>query len=321
LAHAAVPMNYLTSSGPQASDIKDLTWAVLGLSVFVVIVICVLVVVGIARRRAEPAGGEVRLQPLLHAGSGLSWIYIGVGLSVLALLGAMIWTGFTMAAIRWPPKDPKLTVEVIGHQWWWQVRYVDKENQSRIFETANEIHIPVGEPVEFKVTTDDVIHSFWVPQLGGKMDLIPNQINFTWLQASEPGTYRGQCSEFCGRQHAHMALLVVADKPDDFQRWWETQLRPAALTHADAVGATLFRARCGACHTVRGTGAGGRLGPDLTHVASRKTLGAGTLPNTIAYLSGWVIDPQTVKPGNLMPTLDLSGWELDKIRGFLEAQK
>ena len=320
-ARADAPMNYLRSFGPKAGEIAALTWALLIVSILVIAIVSGLVLVGVMRRRALQPDNQVRLEPIGHGSStGIMWIYIGVGLSTLALLGMMVWTGYTMAAIHKPDRDPKLTVEIIGHQWWWQARYLS-EDTSRIFDTANEIHIPVGEPVQFKVRTDDVIHSFWVPPLGDKLDLIPNQINFTWLEASQPGTYRGQCAEFCGKQHAHMALVVVADRPDDFQRWWDDQLKPAEPAAQVALGEALFTVRCGACHSVRGTRAGGRLGPDLTHVMGRGTIAAVTLPNRIAYLSGWIADPQRIKPGNLMPTLDISGPELAQIRDFLVTLK
>jgi cytochrome c oxidase subunit 2 len=319
-ARAAAPMNYLQSYGPRADQIATLTWALLILSILVIVIIGGLVIAGVMRRRA-PEHSEVRLEPVTHgSGTGVSWIHIGGGLSILALFGAMVWTGYTMAAVQRPPSDPKLTIEVIGHQWWWQLRYGSSDH-SRVFDTANEIHIPVGEPVQFRVHTGDVIHSFWVPPLGDKLDLIPNQTNTTWLQASQPGTYRGQCAEFCGRQHAHMGLLVIADPPEQFQRWWDDQLKPASADPQTATGETLFTVRCGACHTVRGTRAGGRLGPDLTHLMSRQTIAAATLPNKLAYLSGWIADPQRIKPGNLMPRLDISGPELEQIRGFLALLK
>ncbi|MEZ0168661.1 cytochrome c oxidase subunit II [Microvirga sp. TS319] len=317
-------MTYLrTFGGFKGEQIKVLTWALLIQAIVVVVIVSLLVLIGVLLRRSRrPATGLDR-QPVQETGSGLSWIYIGVGISTIALIGSMIWNGYTMAAIDRPPRAPELTIEVRGHQWWWEVRYLSQDT-SRIFETANEIHIPVGQPVEFRVSTVDVIHSFWIPALGDKIDLIPNQINSNWLEADSPGIYRGQCSEFCGQQHAHMGLVVVADKPADFQAWWDSQLQPAALP-ADqpqvAEGATQFVLRCGACHNIRGTQAGGRLGPNLSHLMSRKSVAAGTLPNNPAYLSGWIADPQTVKPGNLMPNLDLSGPELASIRTFLEAQK
>lgn len=319
-AQAEAPMNYLQGFGAKAHQVVPLTWALLILSILVVVIVSALVAAGVTRRRA-PQRSDVTLEPISHGSStGVLWIYIGVGLSTLALLGAMVWTGYTMAAIHKPPRDPKVTVEIIGHQWWWQVRYLS-DDSSRVFDTANEIHIPAGEPVQFNVRTEDVIHSFWVPPLGDKLDLIPNQTNITWLEASQPGTYRGQCAEFCGRQHAHMALLVVADRPDDFQRWWDDQLKSAASAPQTALGEALFTVRCGACHSVRGTRAGGRLGPDLTHLMGRQTIAAATLPNKIAYLSGWISDPQRIKPGNLMPALDISGPELARIREFLTTLK
>jgi cytochrome c oxidase subunit 2 len=198
------------------------------------------------------------------------------------------------------------------------VRYVS-DAPSRIFETANEIHIPVGEPVRLKLTSADVIHTFWVPAISGKTDLIPGQTNVTWLQADEPGVYWGQCNEYCGRQHAHMALRLFADPPEEFQAWWDAQLESAEPpeTELGRTGQTNFVLRCGACHAVRGTLAGGDRGPDLTHLMSRTTLAAGMLPNTVGHLSGWIANPQFIKPGSEMPNLDLSGPQLDAIRSYL----
>jgi cytochrome c oxidase subunit 2 len=321
-ASADAPMTYLRAYGGKGRDIAQLTWALLILSIAVVVIISALVLVGVLVRRSRSAAAPGERRNVERASSGLSWIYLGVGISTVALIGAVVWTGITMAAIHRPPRDPSLTIEVTGHQWWWEVRYVGKD-VSRIFETANEIHIPTGEPVLFKVRTTDVIHSFWIPAIGDKIDLIPNQTNITWLDADRPGIYRGQCAEFCGAQHAHMALLVVAEKPADFQAWWDEQLRPApaATTPQDVAVETTFGVRCGACHAVRGTRAQGRLGPDLSHLMSRHAIAAATLPNNPAYLSGWIADPQRVKPGNLMPTLELSGPELASIRSFLESLK
>jgi cytochrome c oxidase subunit 2 len=322
-ACADVPMTYLRAFGPKGERIAELTWALLILSIVVIVVISALVIVGVVIRRARPTSHDVGVpetsRPIVETSSGASWIYVGVGLTIVALFGAMVWNGYTMAAIHRPAHAPRLSIEVVGHQWWWQVRYLSQDS-SRVFDTANEIHIPVGEPVEFKVRTSDVIHSFWIPPLGDKIDLIPNQTNVTWLEASKPGAYRGTCAEFCGPQHAHMALVVIADEPAVFQEWMNAQLQPAA-TSGDALltaGAARFMVRCGGCHTVRGTPAGGRLGPDLTHLMSRRALAAETLPNTAAYLSGWIADPQAVKPGNWLPTLDISGRELADIRSFLE---
>jgi cytochrome c oxidase subunit 2 len=274
------------------------------------------------RSRSTPASGNPGDVPLERSGSGLTWVYAGTAASALALLGAAAWTFNVLGAVSVMPGKPALTIHVIGHQWWWEFRY-EGDDVSRSFTTANEIHIPTGQPVRIEATSTDVIHSFWVPTLSGKMDTIPNQHNETWIEADTPGTYRGQCTEFCGQQHAHMALIAIADPPDKFKAWWDDQLKPAPAPPSDTIaqGRSAFVARCGVCHAVRGSIAQGRLGPDLSHLMSRSTIAAGTLPNTVGYLSGWIADPQHAKPGNLMPELDLSGPELTVIRRYLETLK
>lgn len=243
---------------------------------------------------------------------------MGSAVSAVALFGAALWTFAVLADVVTPDRRAPFTVEVTGHQWWWGVRYQDKV-VSRSFETANEIHIPTGQPVRVTLWSEDVIHSFWVPALSGKTDTIPGQHNETWLEADKPGVYRGQCTEYCGQQHAHMGFTVVAQSPADFQAWWEAQLQPSPRPHSQPVaqGQNEFIAHCGICHTVRGTPAGGSIGPDLSHLMSRGALAADTMPNTPGYLSGWISDPQAMKPGNLMPTLTLSAQELTDIRSFL----
>lgn len=311
------PMNYLQSFGTRADEIARLLWALLTLSIGVVVIITILTIAGIFVRATRLRIGEGHREPVVRRADGLSWLIVGGSLSTLALAGAMAWSAYTMASIDRARHEPTLSIEVTGHQWWWQIRYLN-DDPSRIFETANEIHIPVGEPVRFLVRTADVIHSFWIPALGGKIDLIPNQTNVTWLEASKPGVYRGQCGEYCGRQHAHMAILVVADEPSDFSTWLDAQRQPARVTETVAKETDrLFIMRCGACHSVRGTIAGGILGPDLTHVMSRKGLAANTLPNTVANLAGWIANPQTIKPGSLMPNLALTPPELTVIRHYL----
>jgi cytochrome c oxidase subunit 2 len=192
-----------------------------------------------------------------------------------------------------------------------------------MFDTANEIHIPVDVPVRLKLLSEDVIHSFWVPAIGGKTDMIPGQTNVTWIEATRVGTYRGVCAEFCGLQHARMAFVLVAKSAEDFAAWWDAQLLPAPEPTTDLIqeGLNTFTLRCGACHAVRGTRAGGKLGPDLSHLMSRKTLAAGTLPNVIEHLSDWIADPQSIKPGNPMPEVDLSARELNAIVAYLGTLK
>jgi len=202
-----------------------------------------------------------------------------------------------------PPADA-LVIGITGHMWWWEVRYRDPASGAEI-RTANEVRIPAGRPVYFGLTSADVIHSFWVPALGGKMDMLPGRVQHLLLQADRPGAWRGQCAEYCGEQHARMALHVVAEEPAAFEAWLAAQARPASATLAPdlARGRDAFLAnRCNACHTVRGVSEESRLGPDLTHVGSRLYLGAGTVPNTPDQLAAWVAHTQQAKPGARMPS-------------------
>jgi cytochrome c oxidase subunit 2 len=172
--------------------------------------------------------------------------------------------------------------------------------------------------VRIELSSEDVIHSFWIPQLAGKMDAIPGRTNVLWLQADKPGVYRGQCGEFCGAQHARMAMVVIADTPQAYAAWRTGQLRPAPVADGPVhPGAATFESHCGACHTVRGTQAGGLLGPDLTHLMSRRTIAAGILPNTPGTLAAWISDPQSIKPGSRMPAPRLSPTELQAVLGYL----
>jgi cytochrome c oxidase subunit II len=317
-AAAEWPMYYLQTFGPRGEAIAVLTWGLLALAVAVVLIIGVLVVIGVFARRHRGGADEYGRLPVARGGRGVRWIYIGLVPTTIALAGSITWTVVTLAAIDEPRAEPRFTIEITGQQWWWEVRYVT-DDPSRIFETANEIHVPVGEPVRLKLTPHDVIHTFWVPAVSGKTDLIPGQTNVTWVQADEPGVYWGKCNEYCGRQHANMALRLFADPPEEFQAWWDGQIQAAKppRTELASVGQTNFVLRCGACHTVRGTFAGGVVGPDLTHLVSRTTIAAGMLPNTVGHLSGWVANPQFIKPGSEMPNLQLSGPQLDAIRSYL----
>ncbi len=205
---------------------------------------------------------------------------------------------------------PALTIRVVGHRFWWEVRY-----PGTAAVTANEIHIPVRTPVQVLVATQDVIHSFWVPELNRKIDMIPGQVNRVLLYADAPGRYRGQCAEFCGLQHAQMGFYVFADPLPRFRAWLARQAAPAARTS----GSALFVSHCASCHTIRGVSARSDVGPDLTHVGSRTTLAALTIPNTHAALVQWLRDPQRVKPGSAMPVLDLTDAEVSRLAGYLES--
>jgi cytochrome c oxidase subunit 2 len=239
---------------------------------------------------------------------------------LFVLLVSSIWTERLIASLQAPSA---ISIDLQGHQWWWEVEYEDGVPSRRV-TTANEIHIPVGRPIVIKVTSRDVIHSFWVPNLAGKRDLIPGYTTAIWLQADRPGLYRGQCAEFCGRQHANMAIEVVAEPDGDFERWLDGQRQPAGapLDGVAQHGLDVFVAgQCVACHTVRGTLAHGQLGPDLTHVASRRTIGAGTLPNTKDHLAEWIVNPQASKPGNQMPPNVLADSDVQALLAYLETLK
>jgi cytochrome c oxidase subunit 2 len=237
---------------------------------------------------------------------------------LFGLLVASVATGREIASLH---AKQALTLDLVGHQWWWEVQY-QQPDPSQSFVTANEIHIPVGRPVLVKAASRDVIHSLWVPNLHGKRDLIPGRVNAIWLEADRPGLYRGQCAEFCGYQHAHMALDVVAEPADRFDAWVAAQRQPAAAPATELAkrGAAVFQSLpCPLCHTVAGTGANGMNGPDLTHLASRRTIAAGTLPNTRGALAGWILDPGSAKPGTTMPPTPLDPDDLGALLAYLES--
>jgi cytochrome c oxidase subunit 2 len=306
------PLAMLGGAGPGAEATTPLLWGLIGLSIFVSVIIALLVIAGIWKGLFNR---DTRVE---RSRGGLAFMFVGLVLTTVTLVGFVAWTVSVMAAIQSPSRKPPITIAVTSHQWWWEAQYLS-DTPSESFVTANEFHIPVGVPVEFKLKAADVIHSFWVPALGGKTDAIPGRTNVTWLEADKPGVYRGQCSEYCGAQHSHMAFLVIAQTAEDYQKWRQGQLAAAAApTEAGAQqGERDFILRCGACHTVRGTPAGGQVGPDLTHLMSRQTIAAGELKNNVANLSGWIADPQGVKPGSLMPDVQLSGPELQAVRDYL----
>ena len=318
-AQASAPLNYLTSSGAKAEPVMWLTWGVLIVSIVVIVIITILLAGAIWRGRgiaAPPPGAQIDLMP---SGGGINWVWIGVGISSLVLLASIVWTVEVLADINAPATKPALTIEITGRQWWWQVRYLSND-PSQVFTTANEIRIPTGMPVRFLLIGGDVIHSFWVPQLSGKTDLIPGQTNETWLEANAPGLYRGTCTEYCGLEHAHMGIVLIAQSPADYRAWVSHQLQSPAQTTDGQVAAGMlnFNAYCGSCHAVRGTDAAGVLGPDLSHLMTRTTIAAGELPNTPASLARFISDPQGIKPGILMQKPELGSRELADIQAYLK---
>lgn len=309
----------LDPAGPFAGPIQTVAWVLFVMAAVVMVV--VLVALGVAlfgpRKWKRRVGGE-----------RLIWI-AGLAFPVVVLTGLLIYGLTTTARVADAPKAGEMRVRVTGEMWWWRVAYLDDQGRE-IVQDANEVHIPAGQPVVFELESADVIHSFWVPRLGGKTDMIPGRRNFMRLQADAPGTYGGQCAEYCGGPHALMGLVVVAHAPDDYAAWLERQSRPAAAVPSAQgplalidQGRNVFAASgCAACHTIRGTEANGLAGPDLTHVGSRQTLGAGILPNNQGTMAGWISDSQSLKPGNRMPSYAvLSGQDVRAVAAYLESLK
>ena len=318
-AQARAPLGFLSGYGDRADPVVGLTWGVLIVSLVVTVIIAVLLSIAIWHRPGIEAPAPGTALEVMRPQGSLRWVWIGVAASSVVLLFSVAWTMEVLAKVTSPAMPPALTIEVTGYQWWWQIRYLNPD-PSQNFTTANEIHIPTGVPVMFHLVGADVIHSFWVPALFGKTDVIPGQTNETWLEAHAPGVYRGQCTEYCGLEHAHMAFLVIAQTPADFQQWRAHQLQsPAEPASAQLIaGQSAFGVHCGSCHAVRGTGAAGVLGPDLSHLMTRTTLAAGVLPNDPADLMRWLADPQGLKPGSMMPKPELSSPELADLRAYMD---
>lgn len=281
--------------------------------VWVLVVAAVLYAAYRGSRRAVP---DVRHEATLR-----TWVGVATALTIVTLVGYLAYDFGVGRAVAAPFGDPRaLHISLTGHQWWWEVQYNDTAPQHQL-TTANEIHVPVGRRVLFTLTSRDVIHSFWMPNLSGKKDLIPGHTNDVWFVADTPGVYRGQCAEFCGLEHARMALVVVAQPAADYRKWYEEQLQPDAQPSDSlrAFGQQVFlTGSCALCHAINGTPAGGRFGPDLTHLGSRLTLAAGTLPNTRGNLGGWIVDPQSIKPGARMPSNNLEPKQLRAVIAYLE---
>lgn len=298
--------------GPAAATISSLWWLLFGLAVFVYASVIGVMLYAFFRSRQDDA----RNAWFNHNGR---YLIFGGGVIAPALILSVIY-GFTLrtlSALEVSPNTNNLTIEVTGHQWWWEINYPEQD-----VTTANEIHIPVGEPVTLQLTSNDVIHSFWVPELNGKLDLIPGRTNTLQLQADQPGEYWGLCAELCGVQHAKMLLVVVAKPPEELVDWMGQQAEsaPAPTDEVAQRGAAVFmESNCDKCHVIAGTEAAGQLGPDLTHFASRLTLGAGAARNNRGNLAGWVVNPHGLKPGNLMPAAaELSGEDLQALLAYLE---
>ncbi len=302
---------FLHGDGPAAAPVMHLGWVFTGIVAAVCIIIACLLSAAVLRSRPDGNNRDIGRED-----EGLPWIYIGTGLSTCILFGMGVYMLAVLNKTSAPPQTPVLTVVVTGYQWWWEAEF-DK------FSTANEIHIPVGVPVLIKLKSADVIHSFWIPTLAGKTQMIPGLVNQQWIEADKPGIYSGQCAEFCGVQHAHMALEIVAQNMPDFKAWESHQLtmaQPSSGKEA-AAGQKVFMNNCAACHTIRGTAADGVYAPDLTHLQSRRLIAAGLMTNTPEHLANWIAHVQELKPDSLMPDIALSPAEQAALAAYLSTLK
>lgn len=313
-AAAQTPLqSVLDAQAPAAQLIAALSGWMIAVAALVLAAVLLIVGLGLWRGRAAPH--------VLGANASRRLVIGGGVLVPLAVASALVVGSVRVdQGASQPDTAAALTVEVIGRQWWWELRYLDAADKP-VATAANELHVPAGAAVRLLLRSADVIHTFWVPNLDGKTDMIPGMTNIAWLRAAAPGRYRGQCAEFCGTQHTFMALEVVVQPAPAFRAWLAAQARPAAeaaLRHGD--GRRLFTAKgCAECHSIRGTEAQGARGPDLTHLASRATLAAATVPNNRGHLAGWILDPHAIKPGALMPPTALLPGELDALLAYLEA--
>jgi cytochrome c oxidase subunit II len=291
---------------------------------FMYVLVIVFLVAGIARRRRSGDANVVedgrhhRSDPLMQSTLTGWTALVGVGLAGLAIASFVTDRSMAKAAA-----NEKLSVTITGNQWWWDITY-NSADASKTLRTANELHLPVGVPTRILLNSNDVIHSLWVPSLAGKQDLIPGRQNDITIVPKSTGLFRGQCAEFCGTEHAHMALVVVVESYPDFIKWWSHQLQPAPAPRTPLTLAGykyVTSGPCSSCHNIGGTSASGQVAPDLTHLASRRSLAAGTLPMSTGNLYGWVEDPQSLKPGNRMPTIGLEPDQLHAVVAYLETLK
>ena len=318
--------NSINPAGPQADNLSRLWWLMFIVCSIVFVLVMIALLLAVRKRTLEPQlSSAPMLDPPQDQERSRRNVVISAVTITIIILFVFLIASFSAGKSMTSELANKngMTIEVTGHQWWWEVRYQDSD-ASNIFTTANEIHIPVGVPVTFSLEASDVIHSFWVPNLAGKKDLIPGKINTIWLQADKPGVYRGQCAEYCGLQHAQMALWVVADPQEQFNAWRQNQNQTSITPSSDSQkrGQQVFlSSTCVMCHTINGTPAGSNIGPNLTHVGSRNMIGAATLSNTREHMAQWIKDSQAVKPGNRMPQHNLSEADLQALVDYLQSLK
>lgn len=306
----------LDPAGRDASLIASLWWIFFWITAAVYLTVMLFVAVAAFRRRREVREGGERRLGIAVGGATLLTVAI-----LFVLLVSSITTGRALGALD---HAPRLRIEVTAQQWWWNIEYKDEEEPWKEITTANEIVVPVGQPVELVLRSRDVIHSLWVPNIHGKRDLIPGRANSFVIRADRAGRFDGQCAEFCGAQHARMRLEFIALTPAEFASWEASQRleAPPPRTPAEQRGQEVFLgASCPLCHTVRGTPARGTNGPDLTHLASRRMIAANSIPNTRGHLAGWILDSQAIKPGNHMPPNALAGEDVQALLAWLGSLK
>ncbi len=326
IAYGGSPQSVIEPAGPQSAHINQLWWLMFYVCSGVFIVVIIFTFIALRGRRESSIGDTFPVDfPAPEAERRKRMVVISATAGTVLILFIFLVDSFLVGRGLTAELAAKqgVTIEVTGHQWWWEVRYPNVDASS-IFTTANEIHIAVGVPVSFTLKSTDVIHSFWIPNLSGKKDLIPGKISTIWLQADKPGIYRGQCAEYCGHQHAHMALWVIAETQEQFNAWQKTQIQ-SALSPANASqqrGQQVFlSSACVMCHAINGTPAGSNIGPNLTHLASRNTIAAATLQNDRDHLAQWVSDSQQIKPGNHMPPNVLAPDDLQALLDYLQSLK
>ncbi len=317
------PPSMLDARAGEARRIAGVWWLMFALATIVYVVVAAFIVVAVVRGRRETAGQKAGPERPSERGDGPkddTFIWFGGIVAPVIILGVLAVVTVNTTGVLRKQQQGELRIQVVGKRWWWDVRYPEDR-----VTTAAEIHIPVGRPVDIELTSDNVIHSFWVPQLAGKLDTIPGQVNHLRLRATEAGAFRGECAEYCGIQHAHMSLVVIAEPPVDFDRWMIRRRGGAGLAPTSelaARGQVVFtREACAGCHTIRGTQATGTVGPDLSDFGSRRWIGSVTVANTAANLARWIADPESIKPGNLMPPTSLSSDDRDAIAAYLEGLK
>lgn len=317
--------NAINPTGPIAENLSRLWWLMFTVCSIVFVLVMIALLLSLRKATAEAADRTPILEPSEESERRRrNVILTATTITVIILFVFLIASYSSGRSLRLnDPTKNGLSIELTGHQWWWEVRYNDVD-ASNIFTTANEIHIPVGVPVRFTLRGADVIHSFWVPNLAGKKDLIPGKVSTIWLQADKPGVYRGQCAEYCGLQHAKMALWVVAEPQEQFNAWRQNQTQEAVPASGDVQKRgqqVFFATTCVMCHAISGTAAGSNIGPNLTHVGSRQMLAAATLVNTRDHMAQWITNSQTFKPGNKMPQNNLSDADLQALVEYIESLK